>query len=995
MRYHIRAVLFNLDGAVFDTAAYHRRVWECFATERGWRFDEELEHMVTGLPPAQCVRIVLAHNGIELSPKEQMELNEQANACLWNAYGELGLGDLRPGVLEIVEQFRARGLKCGAYALNGAATETARRLGLERRFDTLVNGPDHGYADWSPALYETCVHSLRVPPFHCLIVESSTQGVQAATAARMKVLGVGDVALKVGAREAVSDFGTVHVDFLLDSGRVTKYPEEPWALTETAPRPGRARYWETLFALTNGLIGLRGTHEEEDSAVDGCSYPGMFLNSIYGYRPYAHIVAFPGYPERMHAMLNLADWRIINLWVNGVRFSPYGSSISDFRRSLDLRDGLLKRSLVWHVPGGGRVRVRSTRVVSMTNRHVAAIRYEVTPLDRDVRVALESAVRATVASEELGPDQTRVVSAAHDADSLTLHIRPTTAESDIGMAFVHSIEPAVSRRKGRWEVSSGERYAKRFEMDVGQNTNVVCDKFAAFFTSVETAADKVVHNASREVTRVAREGFEALVQRQCHFWDDYWRIADVIIEGDMADQQAVRFSLFHLRQSNPEDDRRSIGANGMTGDKYRGHVFWDTEMYLVPHFLYTEPHGVRPLLMYRYDILERARERARQMGGVGALYAWDSITGEECSVVFEASTAEYHLLPAIGYAIWRYEEATGDREFLFHCGAEILFETARFLEDLGAYVPHKDGAFCINAVCGPDEYGCGANNNCYTNVMTQWHLRYAAEVYERMAREQPSVLSQLSARIGLDTREPAGWRGAADAMYVPYNEKLGIHEQHDGFLGLNPVDMSMIPRNTDIREIMHPLNLWRSQVLKQADVVLLMFVQGHLFDTEIKRRNYEFYEPRTCHGSSLSAGIHAIVAAEIGKPREAYDYFRESATMDLNDFKDNTGGGIHSACLGCTWMAIVNGFGGMRDYPDGLRFSPMLPEVWQAYSFNVFYRGARIGVEVRGTEATYRLLEGDRVRFTASGQTVELAVGASEQATVTLAVSGQDRACER
>ncbi|MBD3240567.1 MAG: glycoside hydrolase family 65 protein, partial [Chitinivibrionales bacterium] len=333
---------------------------------------------------------------------------------------------------------------------------------------------------------------------------------------------------------------------------------------------------------------------------------------------------------------------------------------------------------------------------------------------------------------------------------------------------------------------------------------------------------------------------------------------------------------------------------------------------------------------------------------------------------------QYHLLPAIAHAIYRYHEATGDDEFLFRYGAEILFEMSRFLEDRGARIPHKNNAFCLNVVCGPDEYGCGVNNNCYTNVMTQWQLRYAAALHERMAREAPELLDEVCARISLGPEEPDQWREAAEDMYVPYNETLGIHEQDDVFLSLDPVDMRMVPRNTDIREISHPLNLWRMQVAKQADVVLLMFVQGHQFPADVKQRNYEFYEPRTCHGSSLSACIHAVLASELGRHEEAYDYYRESLMMDLNDFKDNTGGGVHSACLGGTWMAIVNGFAGMRDHPGGLSFDPWLPSAWNGYRFTVVYRGSRIGVEVDSDGTVFRLLEGKPVSFDASGEKVTL-----------------------
>jgi alpha,alpha-trehalose phosphorylase len=393
---------------------------------------------------------------------------------------------------------------------------------------------------------------------------------------------------------------------------------------------------------------------------------------------------------------------------------------------------------------------------------------------------------------------------------------------------------------------------------------------------------------------------------------------------------------------------------------------------MVPAFLYTEPETVRPLLMYRYAILDKARERAAQLQGPGACYSWNSITGEECCVVFEAATAEYHLQNAVAYGISRYVQQTGDTAFLHEFGAEMVFETARFLHGLGGYVPSRDNMFCINAVCGPDEYGCGVNNNCYTNVMTQWHFRYAAQIHSDMARNVPEQLADIASRTGLKPEEPEQWVKAADSMYIPYSSELGIHMQDDSFIYLEPVDMDLIPKNTDIRETMHPLNLWRKQVVKQADTVLLMFVMGHLFSAEQKKANYEYYEPKTCHGSSLSASIHSILASETGHAEQAYYYFRQSALMDLNDFKNNTSGGIHSASLGGTWMAVVNGFAGMRDRPDGLMFNPSLPSQWDSCSFMVVYRDSRIRVDLGRDASTFTLTDGPACTFKVRDSIVEL-----------------------
>lgn len=971
MRHHIRAVLFDLDGVVADTAPYQFGAWKRLADEQGWTLSERMADTLNGRPRAECLDTILTLNTVTASAGDRHAFASRKNAYLVDLLCDIGESDLRPGVIAFLGELKKRGVKLGLYSLSSSAAVVAERLELNRWFDVVVTGSDERYANWSAGIFEECANRLHVPAFHCLAMESSASGVKAALDAGVKVVGTGDSAQHAGAREIVTGFADVNVDFLLDSGRTSKFPEEPWHVTETTPRPGRSRYWETLFALSNGLLGMRGSHEEEDPVIGKHSYPGMFVNGVYGYQPYRHVASFPGFPDRLHVMLNLVDWRVINLTVDGDRFSLFSGVVSDYRRTLDLQRGVVERSVVWQSPSGSRVRMKTTRLVSMVRRHCAAIRYEVTALEKPVTVQIETRVYGSVASEELGPNQTRVEDAVVDTSSVALLVRSTTSPFDVGAAVVESLS-GVDMDPGVRTQPDDDTYVRTASGEILPDSTLVLEKYAAFHSTIETPAEQVLDAARTSAGAAASDGFEALLSEQTAFWAGYWDLADIEIGGCVSDQQALRFSLFHLRQSNPEDDYRSIGANGMTGDKYRGHVFWDTEMYMVPAFLYSEPAVVRPLLMYRYNLLDRARERARQMGGVGALFSWNSISGEECGVVFEASTAEYHLVSAVASAIARYHDATGDDGFLHDYGAEVVFETARFLEDRGCFVAHKGGQFCINVVCGPDEYGCGVNNNCYTNMMAQWHLAYAADLYERMRQDAPDSLKALASRIGLSRDEPGAWRMASEKMYIPFNEGLGIHEQDDSFLSLDPVDMSMVPRNTDIREIMHPLNLWRMQVAKQADVVLLMFVLGHRFSADVKKANYEFYEPRTCHGSSLSACIHAIVAAEIGRHEDAYDYLRESVMMDLNDFKNNTGGGVHSACLGGTWMAVVNGMAGMRDYPDGLRFNPMLPHAWKRYRFKVRYRGALLEVVVDETNTTLRLLEGDSVTCMVGDSTVDV-----------------------
>lgn len=976
MTHQIKAVLFDLDGVIVFTDKYHYRAWKRLADEMGWAFDEEVNNGCRGVPRLASLKVILDHNKITLPPDQMNALADRKNGYYTESLRTMSRDDICPGAASFLKALKKRGTKLGLCSSSKNADTVLERLGLRRYFDAVVTGNDITHAKPHPEIFLLGAQRLRIPPFHCLVFEDAPSGIQAAAAAGMKSIGVGPAELLSDAPFTIQSYDEIDPDAVLDTGRPRRVKAEPWCVAQTNVEPRRAQYWETLFALSNGFIGLRGAFEEDDETLRPHSCPGMYLNGIYDYEPYHHLWYFPGFATRTHAMLNLADWRIINLIVDGERFSMFSGTVTGFRRALDMKRGVTTRSLVWESPRGARVRIKTTRLVSMARRHNAAIRYEVVPLTPCERIVFESVVHEDVHSGALAGQnhvvrQHRHVSGA-DADYL---FATRDAPFTFSMALTHRVEgPAATC----FSVSAeqGEKsLVTRICVPALEGSPIVLEKHAAFFTSIETGASRLVERARDAVAEAGSRGFSRLMAEHAARWKRYWAAADITIDGDVRDQQALRFSLFHLRQSHPEDPMRSISANGMTGDHYCGHVFWDTEMYMAPHFLYTEPEIVKPLLMYRHGILDKARERAAQMQGAGALYSWNSISGEECCVVFEAATAEYHLESAIAYAVWRYVHATGDTDFLHDYGAEILFETARFIAGRGAFIPHKGGKFCINAVCGPDEYGCGVNNNCYTNVMAQWHLRYARDVYETMKSDAPDQLARLTAKINLSGDELELWKRAADNMYIPFNAALGIHEQDDSFLSLDPVDMNAIPRNTDIRELMHPLNLWRMQVAKQADVVLLMFVQGQQFGARVKKRNFEFYEPRTCHGSSLSACIHSIMAAETGRLDLAYDFFRQSARMDLDDFKNNTRSGVHSACLGGTWMAMVNGFAGMRDYPAGLSFSPMLPAAWKGYSFKIRYRGSRIALKVARGGATFTLLSGPAVSVTVRGRKITLAKG--------------------
>lgn len=971
MRKYIQAVLFDLDGVIVSTDQCHFQAWKRLCDEKGWNFDETVNHRLRGVSRADSLREILAHNSVSLPTEEFQQCLTDKNQYYRRLIGELDESCLIPGVVEFLQQLKERNVKLGICSASHNARDILQQLHLNHFFDAAVLGGDFICPRPDPEIFLTAASKLQVPPFHCVVFEDAQTGVEAALRAGMKCVGVGAAERLCQVPQTISDYFEVNLDTFVESGFVHPIPPDPWFITETAMKPNRCSYWESIFALSNGFLGLRGTYEENYSVAKDKSCPGMFINGVYEYEDYNHPIALPGYPSRKQVIVNLCDWRVINLWVDGERFSMFSGKVSDYCRHLDMRNGTVVRSLKWSSPNNKTVKIRITRLVSMSNPDCAAIRYEITPVTPVKELRFKSLVRHKPQSAILKNPSLKLVDTQVLGDVDTYEYNTLKSGFTIVAGFKHSVTICNGKITTQHVNSETESYWEFTIANLSRDTSVVLDKIAAFAVTDHSHSLKLSEVVKHSLS--VADGFDTLYSRQISFWTNYWKCNAMEIVGCERDQQAVRFCQFHLRQSLPNNNGyTSISPSGLTGDNYWGLVFWDTEMYINPYFLRTDPDKVRGLLLYRYNLLDQARKRAKELGGKGALYAWCSINGEECGIIYEAATAEYHLLCDIVYAIDQYVISTDDWSFLYDYGAEIIFETARFLASLGKFIPYLNNRFCFNTVCGPDEYGCGVNNNCYTNSMAQWHFRYACTVYEKMQQACPQRLSELCSMISLCREELELWRCAADQMYIPYDRKLGIHAQDDSFLSLDPAEMDTIPWHVDLRSQLHALSLWRTQVIKQADVVLLMFTLSDSFSRQQKEANYEFYEPKTNHGSSLSTAIHSIIASEIGRTNDAYFYFQQSALLDLFDLKRNTSRGVHLGSLGGAWMAIVYGFAGMRLEDGCLKFSPTLPEAWKSYSFKVFHRSSSIKVTVQTGQVCCEWLEGPEISILLRGRTVRL-----------------------
>lgn len=884
----------------------------------------------------------------------------------------------RAGLAPFVRKLHAKGLRTALCHARRRDASALKQLKPDDLFETVIGPRPIQRDEGDDRGLRLAARKLGMHPFNCVVFTGSGAGARAASEAGMKCVGVGDPAALGEAEDRIRKYTEIDITALIETGKTSTLEVRPWSVVETQPNSNRATYWESIFALCNGYLGVRGTYEEPYEKT----HPGTYINRVFETEPLNMRFPHKDSPPYRTTMVNLPDWRLMEIDIDGERFDLFEADISDYSRELDFRRGTVTRSLVWRTAAGQRVRIRTTRLVSMVRRHSAVIRYEVTPLNFSGNVTLRSSIVDDSVTGWIWRKCTNIVDTGDlDGTSHYLLLRTENSGQSVAMACGHTVGGVGSQRAVTCSHTDGDTWSYTIDLPVRKDRTVTVDKHMGFVSSWESTEDDLPPMALAIVAQDMADGFRELAGEQKAFWKAHWAKADVQIRGCPADQQALRFALFQLRQNVPEDPLRSISATGLTGDHYFGMVFWDTEMFMCPYFLYTEPDLAKSLLMFRCAHLDRARERAAAMDGPGACFPWSTIDGLEANADTLVSYAQYHINCDVAYGIWRYWLATRDKAFLYEHGAEVVFETARFMADLGAFVPMKGDRFCINFVTGPDEYNYAVNNNCYTNSMTQFLFEFALSVYERMRKDRPDALAALSEKIGLTADETERWRRSAEKMYIPFNEELGIHEQDDTYLYRDPVDVASYPQNYEIKQDLSFMSLGRMQVTKQADVILLMLTLGDRFSREVKEANYDFYEPRTTHASSLSPAVHSMAAAELGREDEMYRFFRQAAFLDLYDFKGNTPEGVHFACAGGTWMAVVNGFAGLREFDGGISFQPRIPPSWKSYRFKLVLKGRHVEMRVNRKGATFTLLKGRPLSFTSAGRKVRLTKAAPKART--------------
>ena len=744
---------------------------------------------------------------------------------------------------------------------------------------------------------------------------------------------------------------------------------DPWSIPERRLDLDILPQTESIFALSNGHIGLRGNLDEGEPS----GRAGTYLNGFYETRPLPYAEAGYGYPESGETMINVTNGKVLRLLVDDEPFDLRYGTCEHHERVLDLRDGVLRREVRWLSPAGQGVILRTTRLVSFVQRAVAAILYEVEPYGDPARIVVQSELVANEPVEETSADPRAAAALrrplrgeAHGHNGLRASLVHITRASRLRIAagMDHVVEGPNEIVTGAESERDLARVSFTTELEPGERLRIV--KFIAYGWSSRRSLPAMRDQVDAALAAVRHTGWDGLRRSQRAYLDDFWARADVGLDGDAALQQATRFALFEVLQSAARAEGRAIPAKGLTGSGYDGHSFWDMETYTLPLLTYVAPATVRDALWWRHSTLGLAQARARELSLDGAMFPWRTISGQECSGYWPAGTAGVHINADIADAARRYLAATQDEAFERDIALELLVETARLWRSIG----HHDaqGRFRIDGVTGPDEYSALADNNVYTNVMAARNMRHAAA----LAARHPA----RAARLGVDEEEIAAWRDAADAIVIPYDKELGVTPQSEGFTRYRHWDFASTPADHYPLLLHYPYYLlYSSQVVKQADLVFAMYVCGDCFSDEQRARNFEYYEAITVRDSSLSACVQAIMAAEVGHTELAYDYLAETAFIDLRDLAFNTRDGVHLAALAGSWLIAVAGFGGMRDHGETLHFAPRLPARLTRMSFRLLYRDRRLCVTVSPSDAHYELLDGEALALRHHGEDFTLQPG--------------------
>jgi maltose phosphorylase len=748
---------------------------------------------------------------------------------------------------------------------------------------------------------------------------------------------------------------------------------DEWNIIEEGFNPHYNKISESIFSLGNGRMGQRANFEE---AYTGETLQGNYVAGVY-YPDKTRVGWWKnGYPEFFAKVLNAANWIGINITIDNEPLDLNTCEVNEFRRELNMKEGYLKRTFTATTRQGKQVQVESIRLCSMADDEAGAIRYTLTPANFSGSISIEPYIDGDVKNKDANYDEKfwDEVKKGSFGNGGFVQLRTKKTGFEVATGMLYAVTQNGEAIQINAEAVEREKYVgAKFEVNAQQNQPVAIYKYAANLSSQNHIAVELETKLNEVLQHISQKGFDTLLAEQAAAWAEKWKHNDIIIEGDASAQQGIRFNIFQLNQTyTGEDDRLNIGPKGFTGEKYGGSTYWDTEAYCVPFYLATAPQKVtRNLLLYRYKQLGKAIENAALLGfkDGAALYPMVTMDGAECHNEWEITFEEIHRNGAIAYAIFNYVRYTGDEQYLTDYGLEVLIAIARFWSQRVNWSAARQ-QYVMLGITGPNEYENNINNNWYTNTLAAWCLQYTTEVIEGVKKADLAKYQELISRINFkEEAELAKWKDIAEKMYYPYDEQQQVFLQQDGYLDKEQVLVRDLPATE------RPINqkwswdrILRSCFIKQADVLQGIYFFEDRFDTDTIRRNFNFYEPRTVHESSLSPCVHAILAAKLGDGARAYEFYLRTSRLDLDDYNNDTEDGCHITSMAGTWMSVVEGFGGMRVRDGQLSFRPFLPGKWQSFSFHITFRGALLNVKVGQQQIEINNLSDDAITILLYGK---------------------------
>lgn len=936
---NLQAIIFDLDGVITDTAEYHYQAWQRLADEEGLPFDRKINEHLRGVGRRESLEIILA--GRPASEVAIAEMTDRKNRYYVALLEQVSPADLLPGALELLHEVRAVGLKIGIGSVSKNTPIVIERLGIAKLLDAVVDGHIVERSKPAPDIFLKAAGLLGVPPAACVVVEDAAVGVDAALAAGMWAVGLGP-AERVGHAhlrfESLAGVTLADIRAGLEAA--------VWTVAESAFDPAGMLHKETIFTTGNGNFCARGCFEE--------GYPGenaaSFMHRLWD-----------DMPINITELANLPRWWGVDIWVNDVRFRLDRGTVLDYRRWLDLRTGVLARTVRWQPADGGPVLdFRFERFISLADPHCAAVNVQVAVIRGQAELRLRTGLDAHV--ENTGLVHWNLVTQEVTPDTAVLNVRTRATGDDLAVAMAVSMSGTVPWQPGMCDADGQPAIERRATLRA--DDNLALQKFIAAVPGFDAADSEAVALAT--VRRGQAEGYLGWRAMNDAEWARSWETSDVEVEGDNEAQLALRFNIFQLLIAAPRTtDRASIGAKTLSGFGYRHHAFWDTEIFMLPLFSYTQPELARNMLMYRWHNLPGARAKAAGNGYEGAQFPWESAgDGREVTPTWVTHFAdpkqlvriwtgdiEIHITADVAYGIMQYWRVTGDDRFMAEHGAEMILDGASFWASAAQL--EVDAKYHYRNVIGPDEYHDRIDDNAYTNHLAKWHLETALDVLAWLKREYPDRATALTAGLDLSAARLAHWAEVIESMYLTEDPETGLIEQFAGYFGLTDAEQSVLrdpKRNKSMQALLDIEGCAATQNLKQPDVLMLQYLLPERFSAKQVRANYDYYAPRTDHehGSSLGPSISAIMACQMGEGDQGYQHFLRAARADLLDVRHNAGDGIHGASAGGLWQAVVFGFAGLRLTEQGWETRPMLPAGWTRLAFKFYHRGELQSVEIRG-----------------------------------------------